>query len=71
MDRARFRKHFKTVGPAILPVIHVRDTVQAVRNVALAMGEGAQGVFLINHDFPHADLLHQATASRRRRGAVP
>ena len=66
MDRARFRKLFKTVGPAVLPVIHVRDTAQAVRNVSLAMGEGAQGVFLINHDFPHADLLPIVAQVRQR-----
>lgn len=66
MNRAQFRKLFKTVGPAILPVIHVRDTAQAVRNVALAMGEGAQGVFLINHDFPHDDLLPIVAQVRQR-----
>ena len=57
MDRTAFRKLFKTVGPAILPVIHVSDAGQAVRNAEVALGEGAQGVFLINHDFPHGDLV--------------
>jgi hypothetical protein len=51
MDRTDFHKSFKTVGPAVTPVIHVIDQAQAARNVAMAIGEGAQGVFLINHDF--------------------
>ena len=57
MDRTQFRKHFKCLGPAVLPVIHVANTGQAVENVRRIMGEGAQGVFLINHDFPHEDLV--------------
>ena len=57
MHRTAFRKLFKTMGPAILPVIHVSDARQAVRNAEVALGEGAQGVFLINHDFPHRDLV--------------
>lgn len=51
MNRHEFRKLFKTVGPAVLPVIHVLDTQQAVRNVRILIGEGAAGCFLINHDF--------------------
>lgn len=51
MKRDELRKFFKTLGPAVLPVIHVLDEAQAERNVAVAMAEGAQGVFLINHDF--------------------
>lgn len=57
MERTAFRKLFKTVGPAVLPVIHVSDAQQAVRNAEVALNEGAQGVFLINHDFPHNDLV--------------
>jgi len=57
MNRHVFRKSFISAGPAILPVIHVLDAAQAVRNVAVVLGEGAQGVFLINHDFPHMDLV--------------
>ncbi|MGI9414461.1 MAG: BtpA/SgcQ family protein [Hyphomicrobiales bacterium] len=66
MDRTAFRKLFSTVGPAILPVIHVSDAQQAVRNVELALGEGAQGVFLINHDFPHDELVPIIEHVRRR-----
>lgn len=51
MRRDEFHKFFKTPGPVVLPVIHVLDSAQALRNVAIAVGEGAPGVFLINHDF--------------------
>ena len=57
MDRTAFRKLFKTLGPAVLPVIHVQDAGQACRNVRAIMGGGAQGVFLINHDFTRDELL--------------
>ena len=57
MNRMHFRRLFKTVGPAVLPVIHVRDAAQAVRNAAVAIEAGAQGVFLINHDFPREELV--------------
>ncbi len=57
MDRRAFRKLFKTLGPAVLPVIHVLNAEQAIRNVRAIMGEGAQGVFLINHDFSRDELL--------------
>ncbi len=51
MNRHQFRKFFKSVGPVVLPVIHVRDSMQAERNVRILVGEGAPGCFLINHDF--------------------
>ena len=51
MHNRAFHKHFKVVGPAVLPVIHVQDQAQIDRNIAVAVGCGAQGVFLINHDF--------------------
>ena len=51
MNRHDFRKLFKTVGPVVLPVIHVIDNAQAERNVRILIGEGAAGCFLINHDF--------------------
>ena len=57
MNRMQFRRLFKTAGPAVLPVIHVRDAAQAGRNVAIAIEAGAQGVFLINHDFAHEELV--------------
>jgi uncharacterized protein len=57
MNRTAFRKHFKSVGPVVLPVIHVLDNAQATRNVSVAIGEGAPGVFLINHDFAYPEFL--------------
>ena len=64
MDRRELREVFGTRHPAILPVIHVQDAGQAVRNVAVALDGGAQGVFLINHDFPYEDLLPVIEAVR-------
>ncbi len=57
MKRSEFHKHFKSVGPVVLPVIHVLDVAQAERNARIAIGEGAAGVFLINHDFAYPRLL--------------
>jgi hypothetical protein len=57
MNRYEFRKMFKTVGPAVLPVIHVLDNAQAERNVRIVIGEGAAGCFLINHDFGVVQFL--------------
>ena len=57
MNRMRFHRLFKTAGPAVLPVIHVRDAEQACRNAAIAIAAGAQGAFLINHDFAHDELI--------------
>ena len=57
MNRMQFRRLFKSAGPAVLPVIHVRDAGQAGRNAAIAIEAGAQGVFLINHDFDHEELV--------------
>ena len=57
MDRSEFHRYFKTIGPAVLPVVHVLNEDQAIRNIRLAMQEGAQGVFLINHDFSCLELL--------------
>ena len=57
MNRIEFHKLFKCTGPAILPVIHVLDNQQTERNVRIAIEEGAQGVFLINHDFAYVQML--------------
>jgi uncharacterized protein len=51
MNRTEFHKMFKCPGPVVLPVVHVADKAQADRNVRILIGEGAAGVFLINHDF--------------------
>ena len=51
MNRDEFHKLFKAPGPVVLPVIHVLDTKQTDENIRVLIGEGAAGVFLINHDF--------------------
>ncbi len=57
MHRQDIKKYFKCCGPAILPVIHVLDKDQTARNVAIAVREGAPGIFLINHDFGVTEFL--------------
>lgn len=57
MTRAEFHRLFKSLGPAVTPVIHVLDARQTLRNVAVAARAGAAGVFLINHDFPMRPFL--------------
>lgn len=51
MNRIDFHKFFKTPGPVVLPVIHVLDSDRTRRNVEILLECGAQGCFLINHDF--------------------
>ena len=57
MKRRVFRKMFAATGPAVLPVIHALDETQVARNIIVAVGAGAPGVFLINHDFPPEQLV--------------
>ena len=57
MHRGEFRKYFKSMGPVVLPVIHVLDSPQAKRNLATVAECGAPGAFLINHDFDVAQFL--------------
>ena len=52
------------MGPAVLPVIHVQDAQQTIRNISVAVAEGAQGVFLINHDFGIEAFLPIVRAAR-------
>ena len=68
MDRLSFHRKFGTLAAAIFPVIHVLDEKQAERNVRLALNAKCCGVFLINHDFPHLELL---PAIRHVRGKFP
>ena len=51
MNRIEFHKLFKSPGPVVLPVIHVLDTRRTIANVETLLEAGAQGCFLINHDF--------------------
>ncbi len=48
------------------PVIHTLDEEQVRRNIEIAIGEGAQGVFLINHDFGLEPFLPLVRAARAR-----
>ena len=57
MDRVSFHQRFGALGPVILPVIHVLDTVQTERNLRIVLNQGAPGAFLINHDFPVGRFL--------------
>jgi len=57
MHRRDFKKRFGATGPVMLPVIHVLDSEQAHRNIAIAIAGGCRGVFLINHDFEKEKLL--------------
>jgi len=66
MTRDDFHKLFKSPGPVVLPVIHVTDNDQAVRNVAIVIEEGAAGVFLINHDFAYPEFLPIIRHVRKR-----
>jgi hypothetical protein len=66
MNRQDFRKMFKVVGPAVLPVIHVLDSAQAERNIRILIGEGAAGCFLINHDFGVERFLPIVAHARQR-----
>ena len=66
MDRETFHKFFKSPGPVVLPVIHVRDLAQTERNLQIVIGEGAAGAFLINHDFPVEPFLPIVCETRGR-----
>ena len=57
MTRTEFHKLFKTPGPIVLPVIHVLDSARTIRNVQTLLEAGAQGCFLINHDFEPDQFL--------------
>ncbi|MFT5114376.1 MAG: adenine phosphoribosyltransferase [Parasphingorhabdus sp.] len=57
MDKTEIKKFFKCAGTVVLPVIHVLDNSQVEKNVAIALQEGAAGVFLINHDFSVEEFL--------------
>lgn len=57
MNQQQLEDQFNETGLLVLPVIHVQDNEQAETNIRLAMEAGCPGVFLINHDFPYAELL--------------
>ncbi|HVM76868.1 MAG TPA: BtpA/SgcQ family protein [Candidatus Paceibacterota bacterium] len=63
--RAVFQKRH-----ALFAVIHVKDSEQALRNVDIARSEGADGVFLINHDnTPYQFLFHWQRMAKEKHPA--
>lgn len=66
MKRTAFRKRFGTTSTVVTPVIHVVDSAQVEQNIQLAIGEGAHGVFLINHDFGVDEMVPIVKATRAR-----
>lgn len=52
----RYRKFFPNKN-SLLPVIHVRSYEQALENVKIARGEGADGVFFISHGHVSDDYV--------------
>ena len=66
MTRNEFHRSFKVSGPAVTPVVHVVDDEQIARNLEIIIGEGAQGVFLINHDFGVDEFLPLIRKARDR-----
>jgi len=66
MNKNAFKDAFNSITPVVLPVIHVLDNEQAVKNVAIAQSAGCPGVFLINHDFPYEQFLPIITHVRQQ-----
>lgn len=61
-----FRDHFKKAH-VFLPVIHAHTRGQVLRNVELAISNGADGVFMINHGHTTVDeLIEYYHAARER-----
>lgn len=52
---ASFSEHFHR-SPVLPAVIHVEAKAQALSNAIIAFGEGADGIFLINHSISSGDL---------------
>jgi uncharacterized protein len=63
--RATFKKRH-----AFLPVIHVEDEEQTIRNTKIAIEGGADGVFLINHRMTWRKLLTVYESVRRKMPAT-
>lgn len=57
LKRHNLHKLFKSPGPVVLPVIHVLDTKRTSDNITKVIAGGAQGCFLINHDFEKDKLI--------------
>lgn len=66
MDRREFKEKFGCHHSVVLPVIHVINTQQTLRNIVQARAEGCPGVFLINHDFGIDQFLPIIREARQR-----
>ena len=55
---AGFKEAFNN-SHAVLPVVHVEDSLQALRNTQIAKKEGADGVFLIDMHQRHPLVLNE------------
>ena len=62
---SNFREVF-TSRHTFIAVVHVKDEAQTVRNVDLAQTNGADGVFLINHDVELPELIRIAVKVQER-----
>lgn len=63
------KKSYEDIFPrrkTLLVVVHCEDIVQVLRNVDIALTEGADGVFLINHSNPASFLLDCFFAVKQR-----
>lgn len=61
----RFRARF-TKRHTVFPVIHAATQGQVLSNVDVALEAGADGVFLVNHEVPHRQVMafHDAVRDR-------
>lgn len=66
LTRDAFHKLFKSPGPVVLPVIHVLDADRTADNIGKVIEAGAQGCFLINHDFEMDRLVPILRTMRTR-----
>ena len=62
----KFGNHFDYKKRVVLPVVHVENLNQAMRNVEIAAVAGADGVFLINHRITWDKLLKITEESLKR-----
>ena len=66
MQHSDFHEKFDSLGPVILPVIHVLDEASTGANIDRIVDAGLRGCFLINHDFGIDPFLPIIKAIRTR-----
>ena len=57
MDFTKPHPLLATPGKKLFPVVHIKDKDQTLINVRVALNNDADGVFLINHDHPPAEVM--------------